>query len=142
VRDLYLLDELLVVPRRTIEQLQGHVRPRSEEALMIAAIMLITTELKAIESVTKALAEMQDVREVYTTTGQYDVVVILHEKDSEALADTVTKRIAQVPGITNTTTLLAIRRYSQVAMERMFGIGFKPVEGDEESGGTGRPREG
>ncbi len=109
---------------------------------MIAAIMLITTELKAIESVTKALAEMQDVREVYTTTGQYDVVVILHEKDSEALADTVTKRIAQVPGITNTTTLLAIRRYSQVAMERMFGIGFKPVEGDEESGGTGRPREG
>jgi len=98
---------------------------------MITAIMLIKAELKAVEGVTKALADMEDVRELYTTTGNYDVVAILHEKDSEALAEAVTRRIAQVPGITNTSTLLAIRRHSPAAMERMFGVGFKPAgEGD------------
>jgi|GEM_PF-183957 len=97
---------------------------------MITAIMLINAELKRIESVTKALADMEDVREVYTTTGQYDVVAVLHEKDSEALAEAVTKRIAQVPGITDTTTLLAIRCHSQKLMERMFGVGFKTGDVD------------
>jgi DNA-binding Lrp family transcriptional regulator len=91
---------------------------------MITAIMLINAELKSVASVTRALAEMEDVRDLYTTTGQYDVVAILAEKDSEALAEAVTERVAQIPGIVSTSTLLAIRCHAESLMQRMFSVGF------------------
>jgi len=102
---------------------------------MITAIMLIKTRLRDVEEVTNALAEMEDVRVIFTTTGQYDIVAILDEKDSEALAETVTRRIAQVPGITDTTTLLAIRRHSQALMDRMFGVGLGGEEREKKDEG-------
>ena len=91
---------------------------------MISAIMLIKCELKHVHGVTEGLADMEDVRELYTTTGEFDVVAILNEKDSEALAEAVTQRIATIPGISDTTTLLAIRRHSRKLLDRMLGVGF------------------
>ena len=98
---------------------------------MISAIMLIKCELKHVQGVTEALADMEDVRELYTTTGEFDVVAILNEKDSEALAEAVTQRIARIPGISDTTTLLAIRRHSRKLLDRMFGVGFKSDDDSE-----------
>lgn len=95
---------------------------------MITAIMLINAELKSISGVTRALAEIPDVRQLFTTTGQYDVVAIVTVKDTDDLAVAVTERIAQVPGITKTSTLVAIRCHADSLMQGMFSVGFEGSE--------------
>ena len=92
---------------------------------MITAILLIEAELQAITGVTDALAEIDEVKELYTTTGEYDVVAKIMVNDLDGLADVVTGKIAKVNGIARTSTLLAMRRHSQSAMEHMFGVGLE-----------------
>ncbi|HOF60194.1 MAG TPA: Lrp/AsnC ligand binding domain-containing protein [Candidatus Latescibacteria bacterium] len=95
---------------------------------MLTAIMLINAELKSVAAVTRSLAEIPEVRQLFTTTGQFDVVAVLVVKDSEALAEAVTERIANVPGIVRTSTLLAIRCHAQSLLQSTFSVGFEPAE--------------
>ena len=92
---------------------------------MITAILLIKTDLQRVVGVTRALAEVEEVKELYTTTGEYDVVAKLMVKDLDGLADVVTGKMASIQGIVRTSTLLAIRCHSQKAMEHMFGVGLE-----------------
>ena len=92
---------------------------------MITALMLMKAELKEIANLTKALAEFDEITELYTTTGEYDVVAKVMVEDLDALAGTVTEKMAGLEGIVKTSTLLAIRCHSEQAMDRMFGVGFE-----------------
>jgi DNA-binding Lrp family transcriptional regulator len=92
---------------------------------MITAMLLINAELREVADVTKALAEVPEITELYTTAGEYDVVAKIMVKDLDLLADVVTGRIAEVEGIIDTSTLLAIRCHSESAMGHMFGVGIE-----------------
>lgn len=105
---------------------------------MITAVMLIKAHLRDIAGVIDALSEIEQINQLYTTTGQYDIVAVLQVKDTEALADVVTHRIAGITGIADTSTLLAIRCHSPKLMESMFGVGMSTVEKKSEEG----PKEG
>jgi DNA-binding Lrp family transcriptional regulator len=91
---------------------------------MITAIVLIHTERGKTATAAEALAEVPDVAEVYSVSGEYDLVAIVRVHQYEQMAEVVPRRIAAVPGIAHTNTLMAFQYYSRHDLERMWGIGL------------------
>ena len=92
---------------------------------MITAIILINAELQAIDRLGKELANIDNVAEVYTVTGDYDFVVIVRCKDYERISETVVKNIARLDGIKRTNTMMAFQCISRYDMESMWSIGLE-----------------
>lgn len=90
---------------------------------MITAIVLMQVEPRAIPDTAQALADLDDVSEVYSVTGEFDLVAIVRVRTHDALADVVTGEIAKVEGIERTETLVAFRAYSRHDLESMFSLG-------------------
>jgi DNA-binding Lrp family transcriptional regulator len=91
---------------------------------MITAIVLIHTERGQTAAAAEALAEIPDVAEVYSVSGNFDLVAIVRVHEYEQMADVVPRRIAAVKGIADTNTLMAFQYYSRHDLERMWGIGL------------------
>jgi DNA-binding Lrp family transcriptional regulator len=90
---------------------------------VITAIVLMQVEPRAIPDTAQALADLDDVSEVYSVTGEFDLVAIVRVRSHDALADVVTGEIAKVEGIERTETLVAFRAYSRHDLESMFSLG-------------------
>ena len=86
--------------------------------------MLITCDREHLADVGPALAAIDGVTEVYTTTGSFDYIAIVRVQDMEALSELVTERLRQIPGITRTDTHVALRAYSPQDIEAAFQIGI------------------
>ena len=96
---------------------------------MITAIVLISADRKAIPALGEALAAVDGVSEVYSVTGQIDFIAMVRAREHEELADIVTRRIGQVPGVTRTDTHVAFKMYSRHDLESLFAIGAEqPVK--------------
>lgn len=93
---------------------------------MITAIVLIHTERGQTAAVGQAVADLPDVAEVYSVTGEYDLVAIVRVKRYEQVAEVVPQRISAVPGIARTHTLMAFQHYSRHDLEGMWGLGMEP----------------
>jgi DNA-binding Lrp family transcriptional regulator len=91
---------------------------------MIAAVVLINTERGRISETAEALLEHPEVAEVYSVAGEFDLVAIVRVRQYEQMAEVVPTKLASVPGITKTTTLMAFQCYSRRDLERMWGIGL------------------
>ena len=80
---------------------------------MVAAVVLIRAIPGDVPALARRLAEIDGVTEVYSVSGDFDLVVILRVKEFERIAEIVTEEIAQVQGIERTNTLTAFRVYSK-----------------------------
>jgi DNA-binding Lrp family transcriptional regulator len=100
---------------------------------VITAFVLITTEPGQTAAAGEALAEIPEVAEVYSVTGEYDLVAIVRVKQYEQMAEVVPRRIATVPGIAGTHTLMAFEYYSRHDLDRMWGIGLETEPRAEQS---------
>ncbi len=78
---------------------------------MIDAIVLIEAEPARIAGLTEELVERRGVAEVYSVTGEYDLVAMVRVGAHEDLAEVVTHGIAQSQGVRRTHTLVAFRAY-------------------------------
>jgi len=94
---------------------------------MVTAIVLIEAERSAIAKLGLALADVPGVAEAYSVTGEFDFVAILRVKDHEEIAEIVTTRLSQVPGIMKTRTHVAFKVYSKHDLEAMFSVGLEQV---------------
>jgi len=94
---------------------------------MVTAIVLIEAERSAIARLGSALADVPGVAEAYSVTGEFDFVAILRVKDHEEIAEIVTTRLSQVPGIVKTRTNVAFKVYSKHDLEAMFSVGLEQV---------------
>ena len=92
---------------------------------MITAIVLIQTERGQSTAAGEAIADIPEVAEVYTVTGEYDLVAIVRVRHYDQMAEVVPKRISAVPGVGRTHTLMAFQCYSRHDLERMFSIGME-----------------
>ena len=90
---------------------------------MITAVVLITAERGALPNLGETLAGVKGVSEVYSVTGDIDFIAMVRAREHEELADIVTRRIAQVPGVAKTATHVAFKAYSRHDLEAMFAIG-------------------
>ena len=90
---------------------------------MTHAIVLINAERDFLTRLGGHLAEVEGVAEAYSVTGEWDFVAILRVPQDQDLATVVTERLAKLPGIAKTLTLVAFEAYSKHDLEAMFDLG-------------------
>ena len=90
---------------------------------MTHAIVLINAERDYLTRLGGHLAEVEGVAEAYSVTGEWDFVAILRVPQDQDLATVVTDRLAKLPGIAKTLTLVAFEAYSKHDLEAMFDLG-------------------
>ena len=88
---------------------------------MITTIVLIKCDPKEIPHCATRLEGIDGVSEVYSVSGEWDLVAIVRVPEYERIAQVVTEEFAKVPGIDRTQTLTAFRAYSKRDVESAFG---------------------
>ena len=91
---------------------------------MVTAIVLVRTEVQRIPEVAAEIAQFPQVSEVYSVTGEFDLVAMVRVRAHEELADVIPGALNKVPGVTHTETHVAFRAYSRHDLEAAFALGF------------------
>lgn len=91
---------------------------------MVTAIVLMQVDRQRIPETAEALLEVREVAEVYSVAGEYDLVAIVRVHEYDQMAAVVPQKLARIPGILRTQTLMAFRCYSRHDLERLWGIGL------------------
>lgn len=89
---------------------------------MVAAVVLIRALPGDIPAMARKMASIEGVAEVYSVSGEYDLVAVVRVAEYDAVAEVVTEQIAKVPGIERTNTLTAFRVYSRQDLERAWDM--------------------
>ena len=90
---------------------------------MTHAIALIQAEGSALATLGGDLAGIEGVAEAYSVTGEWDFVAILRLREQDQLAQVVTGRLSQLPGVRRTQTMVAFEAYSRHDLEALFSVG-------------------
>ena len=98
--------------------------PSAREAAMVTAIVLIKADVARIPETAEAIAQIPQVSEVYSVTGEFDLVAMVRVRDHEELADVIPGTVNKVAGVTHTETHIAFRAYSRHDLDAAFSIGY------------------
>ena len=60
----------------------------------------------------QAVQEIEEVSEVYSTSGQYDLLMKCYLPDTADIGHFVTERVQLLPGIKDTFTIIAFKAFS------------------------------
>jgi DNA-binding Lrp family transcriptional regulator len=89
---------------------------------MVAALVLVRAVPGDVPALARRIAGIDGVAEVYSISGEWDLIAILRVPEYERIAEIVTEEIAQVSGIERTNTLTAFRVYSKQDLERAWDM--------------------
>jgi DNA-binding Lrp family transcriptional regulator len=89
---------------------------------MVAAVVLIRAERDSIPSAARELADIEGIAEVYSVSGDWDLIAVVRVTEWEQIATVVTERLAHVPGIQRTNTLVAFRVYSRQDIAKAYDM--------------------
>ena len=89
---------------------------------MVTAIVLVKAEIQRIPEVAETIAKIPEVSEVYSVTGEFDMVAMVRVRAHEQLADVIPGRLNKVTGVTHTETHIAFRTYSRHDLEAAFSL--------------------
>ena len=92
---------------------------------MITTIVLIKAQPRTIPQTAMKLAGIDGVSEVYSVSGEWDLVAVVRVPNYEDIATVVTEQMLAVPGIERTQTLTAFRAYSRRDLEQAWDIGIE-----------------
>jgi DNA-binding Lrp family transcriptional regulator len=91
---------------------------------MVTAIVLIKADVARIPETAQAIAQIGEVSEVYSVTGEFDLVAMVRVRSHDQLADVIPGTINRVAGVTHTETHIAFRAYSRHDLDAAFSIGY------------------
>ena len=91
---------------------------------MITAIVLVRAEIQRIPEVAEIIVQIPEVSEVYSVTGEFDLVAMVRVRSHEELADVIPGRLNKVLGVSHTETHIAFRTYSRHDLEAAFSLGL------------------
>ncbi len=91
---------------------------------MITAIVFINAQVSQIPEVAEVVAGLDGVSEVYSVTGQIDLIAMVRVRNHEDVAAVVADQINKVAGVTTTETHIAFRTYSTHDLDAAFSIGL------------------
>ncbi|GII26869.1 Lrp/AsnC family transcriptional regulator [Planotetraspora mira] len=91
---------------------------------MVTAIVHIKADVHRIPEVAQTIAEIEGVSEVYSITGEFDLLAMVRVERYEEIAEVIPGRVNKVPGVTHTETHIAFRTYSRHDLEAAFAIGL------------------
>ena len=92
---------------------------------MVTSIILMQIERSKINEVAEQLAEMDGISEVYSVSGQYDLIAIARVPSNDDLADLVTKKMRSLTSMLKSETMLAFKAFSRHDLEAMFAVGLQ-----------------
>jgi DNA-binding Lrp family transcriptional regulator len=91
---------------------------------MLHAFVLIDAEPSRIAALCEELAGTEGITEVFSVAGGVaDLIAIVRVRHHDDLVDVVTGKIAPLPGIEDTTTLVAFQAYSRHDLEAIWDLG-------------------
>ncbi len=111
-------------PSRYDNAAAGARAPGAQEAAMVTAIVLIKSDVARIPETAEAIAQIEEVSEVYSVTGEFDLVAMVRVRGHEQLSDVIPGRLNRVPGVTHTETHIAFRAYSRHDLDAAFSLGY------------------
>lgn len=91
---------------------------------MITAIVFVNADVARIPEVAEAIAVLDGVTEVYSVTGQIDLIALVRVREHEEVAAVVAERLNKVEGVLETETHIAFRSYSRHDLESAFSLGL------------------
>ncbi|HEU5088125.1 MAG TPA: Lrp/AsnC ligand binding domain-containing protein [Roseiflexaceae bacterium] len=91
---------------------------------MLTAFVMINVEPQKIADVAKQIANLPNISEVYSVTGEYDIIAVVRLQDYDMLAEAVPDGLSKVDGITRTNTVLAFRRFSASDLQAAWDLGI------------------
>ena len=91
---------------------------------MITAIVFVKADVARIPEVAEAIAAIEGISEVYSVTGQIDLIALVRVRYHEDVAAVVADRLNKVPGVASTETHIAFRTYSRHDLESAFSLGL------------------
>jgi DNA-binding Lrp family transcriptional regulator len=91
--------------------------------MMVTSIILTTVERSKINETAEQLAAVDGISEVYSVSGNFDLIAVVRVQSNEELADLVTKNLLKIQSILKTESMLAFKTYSRHNLEAMFSIG-------------------
>ena len=91
---------------------------------MITAIVFVKADVARIPEVAEQIAALDGVSEVYSVTGQIDLIALVRVRQHEDVATVVADKLNKIPGVQETETHIAFRAYSQHDLESAFSLGL------------------
>src|SRR5690606_7305387 len=110
-----------LAPRRPLAPQRPSV-PLIEPA-MITTIVLIQAEPRLIPKAAAALAGIEGVTDVYSVSGEWDLIAILKVAEYERIAETVTEKVPLAPGLAKTPPLAAPRACTRADLGHAWDLG-------------------
>ena len=91
---------------------------------MITAIVFVKADVARIPEVAESIAALDGVSEVYSVTGQIDLIALVRVTNHDDVATVVADKLNKVDGVTATETHIAFRAYSKHDLESAFSLGL------------------
>jgi DNA-binding Lrp family transcriptional regulator len=89
---------------------------------MVTSIILLNVKRNKVNEIAEQLASMAGISEVYSVTGNYDLVAIVRVNTNDDLAELVTSSLVKIDGVEKTDTMLAFKAYSRHDLDAMFSM--------------------
>ncbi len=77
--------------------------------MTVEAFVLIEVEVGKTKGVAQSLQQVKGIKTVHLVTGPYDIIAIVEEENIDAIGDVITKQVHSIPGISRTTTCIAMK---------------------------------
>ncbi|MGA2676343.1 MAG: Lrp/AsnC family transcriptional regulator [Methanobacterium sp.] len=84
--------------------------------LKVTAIIIIQTESEKHRSVELKLAKLEEVSEVYSISGEYDILIKVWAQSLEELNNIVNNKIRSVDGVEDLTEMIVMERIKEGVM--------------------------
>ena len=91
---------------------------------MVTSFILMNVERTKINEVAERLEGTPGISEVYSVSGNYDLIAIVRVATNEDLANLVTNKMRAIKEIEKTETMLAFKAYSRHDLDAMFSVGM------------------
>ncbi|MAS56096.1 MAG: Lrp/AsnC ligand binding domain-containing protein [Nocardioides sp.] len=91
---------------------------------MLTAIVFVKADVDRIPEVAQEIASIDGVSEVYSVTGQIDLIALVRVRHHDEVAGVVADRLNKVEGVRETETHIAFRAYSRHDLESAFSLGI------------------
>lgn len=91
---------------------------------MITAIVFVDADVARIPQVAEQIADLAGVSEVYSVTGEIDLIAMIRVTSVDDVAVVVADHLNKVPGVLRTQTHIAFRAYSAHDLEAAFSLGI------------------
>jgi Lrp/AsnC family transcriptional regulator for asnA, asnC and gidA len=81
--------------------------------LEMTAIIIIQTETEKHSAVKVALSKLEEVSEVYSVSGEYDLLIKLWAHDMEELNQVINSKIRSIDGVDDLTEMIVMERVKE-----------------------------